>query len=157
MRRYEDGVNRQLHDHDDKNWKSGQRYVLPYNPPPGLDETQYNIDTLLSRCRLNVPGFLIPYMLHVILSPISASIQLDLDLQPFVVELHDDNLHEYRPIGIMAPNRSRPVKIKHKVHSGLNILTLSSLTLHCHLHPLQAANCCRNSRLVVDEDDLKCV
>ena len=36
-------------------------------------------------------------------------------------------------------------------------LTLSSLTLHCHPHPLQAANCCRNSRLVVDEDDLKCV
>ena len=28
-------------------------------------------------------------------------------------------------------------------------------TYHCHLHPLQAANCCRNSRLVVDEDDLK--
>ena len=25
------------------------------------------------------------------------------------------------------------------------IKTLSSLTLHCHLHPLQAANCCRNS------------
>ena len=25
---------------------------------------------------------------------------------------------------------------------------------HCHLHPLQGANCCRNSRLVVDEDDL---
>ena len=22
---------------------------------------------------------------------------------------------------------------------------------HCHLHPLQAANCCRNSRLVVDK------
>ena len=34
------------------------------------------------------------------------------------------------------------------------MITLSSLTLHCHLHPLQAANCCRNSRLVVDEDDL---
>ena len=34
-------------------------------------------------------------------------------------------------------------------------LTLSGLTLHCHLHPLQAANCCRNSQLVVDEDDLK--
>ena len=33
-------------------------------------------------------------------------------------------------------------------------LTLSSLTLHRHLRPLQAANCCRNSRLVVDEDDL---
>ena len=33
-------------------------------------------------------------------------------------------------------------------------LTLSSLNCHCHLHPLQAANCCRNSRLVVDEDDL---
>ena len=26
---------------------------------------------------------------------------------------------------------------------------------HCHLHPLQAANCCHNSRLVVDEADLK--
>ena len=38
-----------------------------------------------------------------------------------------------------------------------NGLTLSSLTLHCHLHPLQAANCCRNSRLVVDENDLKWV
>ena len=25
---------------------------------------------------------------------------------------------------------------------------------HCNLHSLQAANCCRNSRLVVDEDDL---
>ena len=25
---------------------------------------------------------------------------------------------------------------------------------NCHLHPLQAANCCRNSRLVVNEDDL---
>ena len=24
----------------------------------------------------------------------------------------------------------------------------------CHLHPLQAANCCSNSRLVVDKDDL---
>ena len=32
-------------------------------------------------------------------------------------------------------------------------LTLSNLTLHCHLYPLQATNCCRNSRLVVDEDD----
>ena len=28
---------------------------------------------------------------------------------------------------------------------------------HCHLYPLQAANCCRNTRLVVDEDDLMCV
>ena len=25
---------------------------------------------------------------------------------------------------------------------------------HCHLHLLQATNCCRNSRLLVDEDDL---
>ena len=40
---------------------------------------------------------------------------------------------------------------------GNSHLTLSSLTLHCHLHPLQAANCCRNSRLAVDEDDLKWV
>ena len=28
---------------------------------------------------------------------------------------------------------------------------------HCHLYPLQAANCCRNSRLVVNKDDLKWV
>ena len=28
-----------------------------------------------------------------------------------------------------------------------------ALIYHCHLHPLQAANCCRNSRLVVNEDD----
>ena len=28
---------------------------------------------------------------------------------------------------------------------------------HCHLRPPQAANCCRNSRLVVDEDYLKWV
>ena len=26
---------------------------------------------------------------------------------------------------------------------------------HCHLRPPQAANCCRNSRLVVDGDDLQ--
>ena len=26
-----------------------------------------------------------------------------------------------------------------------------------HFHPLQAANCCRNSRLVVNENDLKWV
>ena len=32
-----------------------------------------------------------------------------------------------------------------------------STIYHCHLHPLQAANYCRNSRLVVDEDDLKLV
>ena len=35
-----------------------------------------------------------------------------------------------------------------------DVLTLSSLGSLCHLHPLQAAKCCRNSRLVVDEDDL---
>ena len=29
------------------------------------------------------------------------------------------------------------------------------LIYHYHLYQLQAANCCRNSRLVVDEDDLK--
>ena len=36
-------------------------------------------------------------------------------------------------------------------------LTLSNLNLPLSPHPLQAANCCRNSRLVVDEDDLKWV
>ena len=42
-----------------------------------------------------------------------------------------------------------------KTHCAI-ILTLLSLTLHFHFHPLQATNCCRNSRLVVDEDDLQC-
>ena len=38
----------------------------------------------------------------------------------------------------------------------ISTLTLSSLNCHhCHLQPLQAVNCCRNSRLVVDEDALK--
>ena len=37
------------------------------------------------------------------------------------------------------------------------VLTLSSLTLPLSSHQLQAANCFRNSRLVVDEDDLKWV
>ena len=41
------------------------------------------------------------------------------------------------------------------IKKNCSCLTFSSLTLHCHLHPLQAANCCRNSRLVVDEDDFK--
>ena len=27
----------------------------------------------------------------------------------------------------------------------------------CRIHPLQVANCCRNSRLVVDEDDIMTV
>ena len=33
-------------------------------------------------------------------------------------------------------------------------LTLSSLSLPLSSHPLKAANCCRNSRLVEDEDEL---
>ena len=37
------------------------------------------------------------------------------------------------------------------------ILTLSGLNLLCHLHTLQAANCCRNSRLAAEKDDLKWV
>ena len=34
-----------------------------------------------------------------------------------------------------------------------SFLTLSGLIYHCYLHPLQASNCCRNSRFIVDEDD----
>ena len=36
-------------------------------------------------------------------------------------------------------------------------VTPSGLNLPLSSHPLQAANCCRNSRLVVNEDDLKWV
>ena len=39
-------------------------------------------------------------------------------------------------------------------YQTLGISTLSIMNLPCHHHPLQAANCCRNSRLVVNEDDL---
>ena len=39
--------------------------------------------------------------------------------------------------------------------SMLLFLTLSSLNLPLSPQPLQAANCCRNSRLVEDEDDLE--
>ena len=35
------------------------------------------------------------------------------------------------------------------------VLTINSLRMyHSHFHPLQAANCCRNARLVVDENDM---
>ena len=40
----------------------------------------------------------------------------------------------------------------------LAVDAFSTLSIYyCHIHPLQAANCCRNSRLAVDEDDLKWV
>ena len=35
--------------------------------------------------------------------------------------------------------------------------TFQAWIYHCHFHPLQAANCCRSYRLVVDEDDLEWV
>ena len=37
------------------------------------------------------------------------------------------------------------------------LVTLTLSSLNCHLHPLQAGNCYRNSRLVVDENDLQLV
>ena len=43
------------------------------------------------------------------------------------------------------------------IQSKLQPLTLSSLNLLLSFHPLQAANCCRNSRLSVDENDLQWV
>ena len=51
-------------------------------------------------------------------------------------------------------NLKNPIWSLWLIQTYFSVLTLSSLTLHCHLHPLQAANCCRNARLVVDEDDL---
>ena len=47
--------------------------------------------------------------------------------------------------------------ILHTVSWSRSKLTLSSLNLQLSSHPLQAPNCCHNSRLVVDEDDLKWV
>ena len=43
------------------------------------------------------------------------------------------------------------------LHTQLYILPFQAWIYHCHLHPLQAANCCRNFRLVVDENDLEWV
>ena len=42
-----------------------------------------------------------------------------------------------------------------KTHIGFNPVKPEFTIVN--LHSLQAANCCRNSRLVVDEDDLKWV
>ena len=36
---------------------------------------------------------------------------------------------------------------------SFSCLPFQACVYHCHLHPLQAANCCRNSRLVVDEEN----
>ena len=43
------------------------------------------------------------------------------------------------------------------VNYVIYILPFQAWIYHCHLHPLQAANCFRNSRLVVDENDLNLV
>ena len=40
-----------------------------------------------------------------------------------------------------------------KIASTIPVWTLSCLNYPLSSHPLQAVNCCRNSRLVVDEDD----
>ena len=37
------------------------------------------------------------------------------------------------------------------MQTQLYILPFQAWIYHCHLHPLQAANCCRNFRLLVDE------
>ena len=34
----------------------------------------------------------------------------------------------------------------------IRLISSQASVYHCQLHPLQAANCYRNSRLVVDED-----
>ena len=45
------------------------------------------------------------------------------------------------------------------LYSQINMLQLlrNKKNYHCYLHPLKAAKLCRNSRLVVDKDDLKWV
>ena len=80
----------------------------------------------------------------------------------------------YRPIlrlrghvlfNIYQPSSATGHNVSIKMHSDVSNLvyddsiklTLSSLNLPLSSHPLQAVNCCRNSRLVVDEDDLKSV
>ena len=45
----------------------------------------------------------------------------------------------------------------HDVSLGDDDVSTLTLWSHCHLHSPQAAKCCRNSRLVVDEDDLMLV
>ena len=43
------------------------------------------------------------------------------------------------------------------VRVAINPSSFQAWIYHCHPHPLQTANCCRDSRLVVDEDDSKWV
>ena len=64
---------------------------------------------------------------------------------------HDSRIHELEDSLIQ---KTEDVAHLEEEIKEVCSLTLSSLILHCHLHPLQAANCYRNSRLVVDEDDL---
>ena len=57
---------------------------------------------------------------------------------------------------VERPARCFPTNCEYyKLHSMRYSGTWGGIKVyHCHLHPLQAAKCCRNSRLVVDEDDL---
>ena len=48
-------------------------------------------------------------------------------------------------------------KFSRKDVEPMLVWPLQTWIYHCHLHPLQATNCCRNSRLVLNEDDLKWV
>ena len=54
----------------------------------------------------------------------------------------------------MRNSRTMTARVLDNILFHACVLTLSTLIYHGHLHPLQAANCCRNSRLVVEEDDL---
>ena len=48
------------------------------------------------------------------------------------------------------------LKITHIcLFTNLDVKLFQAWIYNCHIHPLQAANSCRNSRLVVDEDGLK--
>ena len=68
-------------------------------------------------------------------------------------------LSSFKETNCFFPAHSEISNIANRDESTCNVCwdLFSSLTVHCHIHPLQAANCCRNSRLVVDEEDFKWV
>ena len=52
---------------------------------------------------------------------------------------------------VILPLHNRPVYLELYSPNSFK----PEFIINCHLYPLQQANCCPNSRLVVDEDDLK--
>ena len=101
--------------------------------------------------------------LHKFYRKLTPVIRINLKESYFVARAH---VQHSKTITITPPPRASDKPCSYRITvdqcrlnagppSATLTLTLSILTLlyylHCHFHPPQAANCCRNSRLVPDE------